>query len=160
RERRGDDGSGGAYVARADRAPRADRRAGRDREERRGRAARGARRDRSGRGRRRRGRALRRRRLMPSLLHEALRVLFQNRPALAPELLGEALGVDVPAYREVRIESADLAEVAPAEYRADLVVLLLDEAPVLAIVLEVQLAEDARKRYTWPVYVATVRARF
>lgn len=31
--------------------------------------------------------------------------------------------------------------------------------PVLGIVVEVQLARDDRKRFAWPVYVATLRAR-
>jgi len=97
---------------------------------------------------------------MPSLSHEALLLLFRNRPELAPELLREALGVELPAYTEVRVESADLTEAVPAEYRADLVVLLVDGKPVLAIVVEVQLARDERKRFTWPVYVTGLRARF
>ncbi len=97
---------------------------------------------------------------MPSLSHEALLLLFRNRPELAPELLREALGVELPVYTEVRVESADLTEAVPAEYRADLVVLLVDGKPVFAIVVEVQLARDDRKRFTWPVYAAGLRARF
>jgi hypothetical protein len=97
---------------------------------------------------------------MPSLTHEALLLLFRNRPELAPELLRDALHVELPVYTEVRVESADLTDVVPAEYRADLVVLLVDGKPVLGIVVEVQFARDERKRYTWPVYVAGVRARF
>jgi hypothetical protein len=97
---------------------------------------------------------------MPSLSHEALLLLFRNRPELAPELLREALGVELPAYTEVRVESADLTDVVPAEYRADLVVLLVDGKPVFAIAVEVQLARDERKRFTWPVYVTGLRARF
>ncbi len=97
---------------------------------------------------------------MPSLSHEALLLLFRNRPELAPELLREALGVELPAYTEVRVESADLTHVVPAEYRADLVVLLVDGKPVFAIVVEVQLARDERKRFTWPVYLTGLRARF
>jgi hypothetical protein len=96
---------------------------------------------------------------MPSLSHEALLLLFRNRPELAPELLREALGVELPAYTEVRVESADLTEAVPAEYRADLVVLLVDGKPVLAIVVEVQLGRDERKRFTWSAYVSVLRAR-
>jgi hypothetical protein len=96
---------------------------------------------------------------MPSLSHEALLLLFRNRPELAPELLRDALHVSLPAYSEVRLESADLTDVAPAEYRADLVVLLVDGKPVLGIVVEVQLQRDERKRFTWPVYVSGLRAR-
>ena len=55
--------------------------------------------------------------------------------------------------------SADLTDVQPAEYRADLVVLLLDGLPVLGIVVEVQLSQDDRKRFVWPVYAASLRAR-
>jgi len=96
---------------------------------------------------------------MPSQLHEALLLLFRNRPTLAPELLEQALRVELPVYSEARIESADLTDVQPAEYRADLVVLLCDGKPVLGIVVEVQLRRSARKRFTWPAYVAALRAR-
>lgn len=97
---------------------------------------------------------------MPSITHEAWVLLFRNRPELAPELLRDALGVTLPAYAEARVEAADLSDVNPAEYRADLVVLLVDGKPVLAIVVEVQLQPDNRKGFTWPVYVAGLRARF
>jgi Domain of unknown function (DUF4351) len=96
---------------------------------------------------------------MPSQLHEVLLLLFRNRPSLAPELLRDALGVSLPEYSEARIDSADLTQVQPAEYRADLVVLLLHGEPVLGIVVEVQLSADDRKGYVWPVYVANLRAR-
>lgn len=96
---------------------------------------------------------------MPSHLHEALLLLFRNRPALAPELLREALRLQLPDYTDVRIDSADLTDIQPAEYRADLVVLLLRDTPVLGIVLEVQLSSDENKRFVWPAYVANLRAR-
>src|SRR5690606_19193794 len=96
---------------------------------------------------------------MPSQLHEMLLLLFRNRPALAPELLREALHLDLPVYSEVRLESAELTDVVPTEYRADMVVLLVEGKPVLGIVVEVQLAPDARKRFSWPVYVVGLRAR-
>src|SRR5690606_30062787 len=96
---------------------------------------------------------------MPSQLHEMLLLLFRNRPALAPELLREALNVELPEYSEARLESAELNDVVPTEYRADLVVLLVNGKPVLGIVVEVQLQPDARKRFSWPVYVTGLRAR-
>jgi hypothetical protein len=96
---------------------------------------------------------------MPSHLHEVLLQLFRNRPELAPELLRDALHLELPSYTEARIDSADLSEVQPAEYRADLVVLLLDGVPVFGIVVEVQLSPDDRKQYVWPAYVAGLRAR-
>jgi hypothetical protein len=96
---------------------------------------------------------------MPSRLHEILLQLFRNRPELAPELLREALHIALPQYSEARIESAELTDVQPAEYRADLVVLLYNNEPVLGIVVEVQLSADNRKRYAWPVYAVGLRAR-
>ena len=59
----------------------------------------------------------------------------------------------------MRIDSADLTDIQPAEYRADLVILLLHGSPVLGIVLELQLSNDEDKRYVWPVYVVNLRAR-
>ena len=90
----------------------------------------------------------------PSMLHEGLLLLFQNRPLLAPELLRDVLGVPLPAFTEARVDSAELTEVVPTQYHADLVVLLLDGRPVFAIVVEVQLARDPDKRRSWPVYLA------
>jgi hypothetical protein len=58
---------------------------------------------------------------MPSITHEALILLFRNRPELAPELLRDALGVMLPPYAEARVEAADLSDVNPAEYRVPVV---------------------------------------
>ncbi len=65
----------------------------------------------------------------------------------------------MPPYTEARIESADLTDLLPAEYRADVVVLLVNGEPVLGIVVEVQLETDTRKRFSWPAYVANLRAQ-
>lgn len=91
--------------------------------------------------------------------HEGLLLLFRNRPTLAPELLRDALGLTLPAWSEARVESAELTEVVPTEYRADLVVLLLEDKPVFAIVVEVQLSRDEDKRKTWPLYLTSLRSR-
>ena len=96
---------------------------------------------------------------MPSLSHEALLLLFRSRPDLVPSLLRDALSVELPAYEEVRVESSDLTQTAPTAYHADLVVLLVNDKPVFGVVLEVQLARKERKRFTWPMYVAGIRAR-
>lgn len=96
---------------------------------------------------------------MPSQLHDVLLLLFRNRPELAAELLRDALHVQLPDYTEARIESAELTDVQPAEYRADLVVLLMHDKPVHGIVVEVQLSRDGRKRFVWPVYAVNLRAR-
>ncbi len=96
---------------------------------------------------------------MASLKHESLLLLFRNRPELAPELLGEVLGLTLPRWTEARVESAELTEVVPAEYRADLVVLLLEGKPCFAIVVEVQLSRDEDKRKSWPSYLTNLRSR-
>jgi hypothetical protein len=97
---------------------------------------------------------------VPSLRHESLLALFRNRPALAAELLEQGLGLTLPAHDDLRLESAELGEVAPVPYHADLVLQLWSRGTlVLGIVVEVQLRPDAGKRLTWPLYVASLRAR-
>ena len=96
---------------------------------------------------------------MPSMTHEILVDLFKNRPSLAAEILAEVLGVPLPAYTQARLAATDLTEIQPAEYRADAVVVLLDrDTPVRVIIVEVQLATDPRKRFSWPAYVTVSRA--
>jgi hypothetical protein len=68
------------------------------------------------------------------------------------------------AYRHDRVEqtSIDLSQVVSTEYRADAVVVLHKrgrDAPVAAIIVEVQLNLDRHKKRTWPVYVAALRAK-
>jgi hypothetical protein len=98
---------------------------------------------------------------MPSILHEALVQMFRDRPSLAPELLTGALGIDLPEYEEVHLEPSDSNNLVPTEYLADAVVVMTaaDKKPVLAVVVEVQLRWDPDKVWTWPVYLATHRAR-
>src|SRR5688572_21475890 len=96
---------------------------------------------------------------MPSQLHEAHVLLFRNRPAMAAELIRDVLGVKIPSYKQAQVFSADLTEVDPTEYRADLVVQLCNENPVYAVIVEVQTQEKARKRFVWPYYAASLRAR-
>ena len=96
---------------------------------------------------------------MPSPLHEALVTLFRDHPALAPELLAHILRAEVPEYTEVQIDSADLTEIRPTEYRADAVVRLRRDDSVFGIVIEVQLSKDEDKGFVWPVYIATLRNR-
>jgi hypothetical protein len=96
---------------------------------------------------------------MPSVIHEALVLLFRNRPALAAEIVRDVLHVELPRFKEARIGSADLTETQPAEYHADLVIELLDDGPVGGVVLEIQRAADERKRLSWPCYVTVLRAR-
>jgi len=96
---------------------------------------------------------------MPSMAHEVLLDLFKNRPTLAAEILDEVLGISLPAYTDARLASIDLTEIQPAEYRADLVVVLLeDDIPVRVIIVEVQLSTNPEKRFSWPAYATVSRA--
>ncbi|MBO0871426.1 MAG: hypothetical protein J2P15_22965, partial [Micromonosporaceae bacterium] len=97
---------------------------------------------------------------MPSPEHEILIEMFRERPAFAAEVLAHVLGVEVPPFQTAQLSSDELTDIAPTEYRADAVVTFsVDGRPVLAVVIEVQLRVDARKRRSWPVYVATLHAR-
>jgi len=86
-------------------------------------------------------------------------MLFRNQPRLAAELIRRVLGADVPQYQEARVVSAELTDIQPAEYRADMVIEFSDGALMFAVILEVQLSEDERKRFVWPAYVVNLRAR-
>jgi hypothetical protein len=70
---------------------------------------------------------------MPSKQLEMLIELFRHRPSLAAEVLTDALGMELPRYRQARLESAELNDIAPAEYPADAVVVLAADRPVLAV---------------------------
>ncbi|WP_437692819.1 hypothetical protein [Sorangium sp. So ce176] len=69
--------------------------------------------------------------------------------------------VNVPSHASAAVVESSLDQLLPVEFRADLVLELRDAAGVLvlAIVIEVQREEDRDKKYSWPVYVAVVRAR-
>jgi hypothetical protein len=95
------------------------------------------------------------------MAHEILVDFFRTRPSLAAELLIEVLGIALPAYTEARVASIDLTEIQPAEYRADVVVVLYNgDVPVRVNIVEVQLGVDAKKRGSWPAYVCVAHATY
>ena len=103
---------------------------------------------------------------MPSTTHQALVELFRVRPALAvellaPELLKRAVHAALPSFVVATSTESALDQLVPVEFRADLVVELKDALGVLlgVIVIEVQLGADADKPWTWPLYIAALRAR-
>jgi hypothetical protein len=103
---------------------------------------------------------------MPSTLHEALVLLFRERPRLAPMLLARALGIDLPAGADIQVTSAEFADLDPPEYRADVVLRIPDPSDRdrsrtrEVFVVEVQLDPDPVKHFTWPLYVTAARTRF
>ena len=98
---------------------------------------------------------------MPSLEHNALVEMFRETPELAARMLAQVLRAPVPPHRSVTVVEAALDQLLPTEYRADLVLELRGARNklILAIVLEVQLTEDWKKKFSWPVYVTVLRAR-
>lgn len=66
----------------------------------------------------------------------------------------------MPGSGRVWLHPTNVTDILPTEYRADAVVVMGEpNNPVLAVVVEVQLRRDRRKRLSWPVYLATLRAR-
>lgn len=94
-----------------------------------------------------------------SFRHESVPSLVRDRPELVPELLA-MLRVEVPRFTRARISDIALHEAAPVEHFADAVVLMtLEDRPVLGVIVEAQLRRDDRKLYTWPQYAMNARAR-
>jgi hypothetical protein len=98
---------------------------------------------------------------MPTLEHNGLVEMFRENPFLAPHLIEKLFHLKLPSHTSVKVVESSLDQMIPVEFRADLVLELLDEkgAPVLLIVLELQRDEDPDKKYSWPVYVTVVRAK-
>jgi len=99
---------------------------------------------------------------MPSLPHDAVLALFRHRPSLAPELLRDTLHVPVAAFDSVRVAEADVTQLIPTEFRADMVLLLEPTGgghPSGALVIEIQRDTDSDKFWSWPTYLAGLRSR-
>ncbi|MGW5260940.1 hypothetical protein ACWEQG_08205 [Microbispora sp. NPDC004025] len=98
---------------------------------------------------------------MPKLIHQQTVDFFHDRPGAAVELLRAVGGIDPPQFAMATAEAVDATQLTPVEYRADAVVVLRDGAGKarLAVIVEVQSRRDARKRFSWPVYAAALRAR-
>lgn len=95
-----------------------------------------------------------------SFLHEGLVELLRKRPEVAGELLRQLLHQEVPAFTEARITDSNFNNVFPAEFRSDLAIVFYDgETPVFSIIGEAQLDRKKDKRFAWPVYATTQRAR-
>ncbi|MFC3998286.1 hypothetical protein ACFOVU_20340 [Nocardiopsis sediminis] len=98
---------------------------------------------------------------MPSKAHEFPLDLIRHKPDIAVDLLSVANTSEFPKFAHVRCESGDATTTVPAELRCDSVVVCedSDRSPALAIITENQLGRDDDKRFSWPQYVANIRAR-
>jgi hypothetical protein len=99
---------------------------------------------------------------VPSLLHEKLVELFESRPALAGELLRARLddvALSARDLRSARVDASSFEQTEPPQYSADKVVLFGSPRPMAGVVVEIQRNEQERKRYSWPIYLAQLRAR-
>ena len=95
-------------------------------------------------------------RWMPSSLHECLIELFRADLHLIETLAAPALGIPPGGLGALHAIDATLTDPRPVERRADLAI-LSEHGP--AFILEVQLAVDPDKRWTWPSYAALTRDR-
>ncbi|WP_017627815.1 hypothetical protein [Nocardiopsis chromatogenes] len=98
---------------------------------------------------------------MPSAEHELPLEFVRNNPEMTAVLLEEAYDFKIPDHDTARTVSGDCADLAPKDYRGDAVVCFSEDGDrdVFAVVFEVQRKPDQRKRFSWPVYHSTVRAR-
>jgi hypothetical protein len=97
---------------------------------------------------------------MPGIEHNGIVEMFRENPSLAPHFVATIFHKDVPPHATVRVGDSALDQLIPIEFRADLVLELLDDAGkiVLAIVFEAQREKKPRKKYTWAVYWSVARA--
>jgi len=100
---------------------------------------------------------------MPNLTvtHEAPLELIRQHPALAVDLMRAFTGLTVPEQADIRLGPNSLNAIVPAEFTADAVVIVSDQAtggPQVVIVVEPQGRDDETKRYAWPAYLANVRS--
>lgn len=97
----------------------------------------------------------------PSFTHESLVELFANCPELAARLVRDVLRYELPAFERAEVRRAELTQLMPTEYRADLVVLCHSQAgPAYAFIVEAQLGTDDKKHYSWPLYAAAARGMY
>ena len=97
---------------------------------------------------------------MPSLRHENLIQLFRDCPDLVPVFLRRA-GAAIPARTRARVVAESFSDLQRPVSHPDAVIALENPGGKLLrlAAVDVQLACDEDKRFSWPLYVAAQRAR-
>jgi hypothetical protein len=96
---------------------------------------------------------------VPTSIHEIPLALLDERPSMLLDLLRAVGGPHVVAD-EVEPVSETFAQIEPATYSADRVyVARQDGEPVATLVVEMQRAKLAEKKWSWPLYLASAHMR-
>lgn len=84
---------------------------------------------------------------MPTLEHDGVVEMFRDNPTLALRVIDEIFHLPVPRYASVRVADSCLNQLLPIEFRADLVLEVLDDDGkfVMVIPLESQREITPRK---------------
>ncbi|MFI6044925.1 hypothetical protein ACIA8C_25070 [Nocardia sp. NPDC051321] len=99
--------------------------------------------------------------MSPSFVHEGFVELFRSRPELAAGFLQEVFGLPMPDSHQTHAEPCDFTDMGPKEFRGDAAFAVTDASgtALVGIAVEVQLAQDGTRQWSWPVYLVTLRAR-
>jgi hypothetical protein len=96
---------------------------------------------------------------MPSIVHETPMELIRQHPPLVMDLVRAVSGLELEGRLRTRLIATDASVVVPTQFLADGAVLAEDEDgnPLLAIIVEPQGRDAHTKKYSWPIYVCSIR---
>jgi hypothetical protein len=96
--------------------------------------------------------------------HEAHHSIFRHDDDLFPEVMEQVFGLVLGKAARVTCLSTDLTERQPLERRVDSVLLaellVEDKGSKYIVVVEAQTDPDDKKWWSWPYYIAYLRARY
>jgi hypothetical protein len=99
---------------------------------------------------------------MPSFLHEALLLLFDNRPELALYYLWHAFRLRIRRPHRITNEASEIHGISPHPHQADRVLALCDKRGRVyrILVIEAQTSKRNAKSSRWPLYYSHLRVRY
>jgi hypothetical protein len=100
---------------------------------------------------------------MPSIQHESPIEIIRKNKDMTADLVRHVTPVPLPGNDQIRVEfgATDASNVVPDEFKADMVTVIYDKAtdePLLIVIIEPQGRKDATKKFSWPAYIANLRA--